>query len=283
MNTDFSTLRSQLLSLYSVGEARAIAFLVFEEAFGVSRTDIYADKVRHFSEEERKRLLYMSKQLLAGVPVQYVLGTSQFFGHTFKVSPDVLIPRPETEELVAWAIDEAQRMNVANAALRLLDAGTGSGCIAISLKLALPQAHVDAWDISEGALAVARSNAQALNADVAFQHVDMLQPIAISQRYHIIVSNPPYICQHEEAEMETNVTAHEPHTALFVPDADPLRFYRALCQHATRLLQPGGCLMVELNRAYGQQTAKLFSSYGLHDVTLRKDAFGNDRMLFGRV
>ena len=283
MNTDFLALRSQLSSLYAVGEARAIAFLVFEEAFGVSRTDIYADKVRQFSAEEHKRLLNISKQLSAGVPVQYVLEKSQFFGHTFRVSPDVLIPRPETEELVAWAIDETQHMPIADNTLHLLDAGTGSGCIAISLKLALPQAHVDAWDISEAALAVARSNAQAMQANVAFQHVDMLQPVSSLQRYHIIVSNPPYICQREEAEMEANVTEHEPHTALFVPDTDPLRFYRALCQHATRLLQPGGCLMVEINRAYGQQTADLFRSYGLSDIMLRKDAFGNDRMLLGRI
>ena len=282
MNKDFVSLRSQLSLLYSAGEANAISFLVFEEAFGVSRTDIYVDKVRHFSEDERERLLNMSKQLSEGVPVQYVLGKSMFCDHLFRVSPSVLIPRPETEELVAWAIDEAQRMNVAADGLRILDAGTGSGCIAISVQLALPQCHVSAWDISDDALAIARSNAQALHAPVTFQHVDMLQPMAETSSYHIIVSNPPYICQSEETEMEPNVLEHEPHTALFVPNADPLRFYRALCQHAVRMLVPGGSLMVEINRAYGRQTAALFRSYGLCDITLRKDAFGNDRMLLGR-
>lgn len=281
MNTQFQQLRTLLSSIYSDGEARAIAFLVFEEAFGVSRTDIYADKVRQFSEDENERLSNMSQLLSKGVPIQYVLGKCSFHGHAFNVSPAVLIPRPETEELVDWAIEEVGHEGIQ--APRILDAGTGSGCIAISLKLALPQAEVTAWDLSEDALNVARENAHLLHADVTFKKVDMLRPLKERATYDIIVSNPPYICQSEKQEMERNVTEHEPHTALFVPDSDPLRFYRALCSHAQRMLSPGGLLMVELNRAYGQATARLFEESGLCHIELRQDAFGNDRMLLGRL
>lgn len=281
MNTEFLALSSQLSALYSKGEARAISFLLFEEEFGVSRTDIYADKVRQFSEDERKRLFDMSLLLLKGVPVQYVLGRSRFYGHTFRVSSDVLIPRPETEELVDWAVNELKQ-RVDETPLHILDAGTGSGCIAISLQLALPHAKVWAWDVSEKALCVARWNAQELKAEVNFQQVDMLKPLASLQKFDMIVSNPPYICQSEEKEMEKNVLENEPHTALFVPDTEPLLFYRALCEHAVRLLKPNGVLMAEINRAYGNETMALFRSYGLCDVTLRKDDFGNDRMLLGR-
>lgn len=280
MNSDFQNLRSLLSSIYPDGEARAIAFLVFEESFGVSRMDVYADKVRQFSEDERERLQRMSQLLSNGVPVQYVLGHCRFHGHTFSVSPAVLIPRPETEELVDWVVEEVMKKGLRTP--RILDAGTGSGCIAISLKLAFPEAEIVAWDISEDALAVARENAHRLQADVTFCKVDMLRPFEQRATFDIIVSNPPYICQREKQEMERNVTEHEPHTALFVPDSDPLQFYRALCGHAKQQLSSGGSLMVELNRAYGEATAKLFKESGLRDVELRKDAFGNERMLLGR-
>ena len=280
MNSDFQNLRSLLSSIYPDGEARAIAFLVFEDAFGVSRMDVYADKVRQFSEDERERLQRMSQLLSNGVPVQYVLGHCRFHGHTFSVSPAVLIPRPETEELVDWVVEEVMKQGLRTP--RILDAGTGSGCIAISLKMALPKAEIVAWDISEDALAVARENARRFQADVTFCKVDMLQPFEANTKFDIIVSNPPYICQSEELEMERNVTEHEPHTALFVPDSDPLQFYRALCGHAKQLLSSGGSLMVELNRSYGEATAKLFKESGLRDVELRKDAFGNNRMLLGK-
>lgn len=280
MNSDFQNLRSLLSSIYPDGEARAIAFLVFEDAFGVSRMDVYADKVRQFSEDERERLQRMSQLLSNGVPVQYVLGHCRFHGHTFSVSPAVLIPRPETEELVDWVVEEVMKQGLRTP--RILDAGTGSGCIAVSLKMALPKAEIVAWDISEDALAVARENAHRLQTDVTFCKVDMLRPFEQRATFDVIVSNPPYICQSEEKEMERNVTEHEPHTALFVPDSDPLQFYRALCGHAKQLLSSGGSLMVELNRAYGEATAKLFKESGLRDVELRKDAFGNDRMLLGR-
>lgn len=282
MNQDYIHLRSTLAQRYSEGEARAIAFMLFEEAFGVSRTDIYADKVRQFSEDEKQRLHLMCNELLHGTPVQYVLGYTHFCGHRFNVTPDVLIPRPETEELVTWVADTTQLLPVSQKRpLQMLDAGTGSGCIAISLQLLLgTQAVVDACDISTRALNVAQTNARLLSANVHFFEHDLLQTSYPSAtQYDIIVSNPPYICQSEQTDMEDNVLQHEPHTALFVPDADPQLFYRALAQLALTQLVPGGALLVEGNRAYVDQTADLFTHMGLERAEVRCDAFGNKRMV----
>ena len=282
MNNDFILLRSALTHRYGEGEARAMAFVLFEDAFGVSRTDIYADKVRQFSEDEKQRLHFMCNELLRGVPLQYVVGHTLFCGHRFCVTPDVLIPRPETEELVAWAIETAHEFTPQpmSQPLRVFDGGTGSGCIAISLKLALPHAQVVGGDVSQGALSVARQNAKALGAEVSFCSCNLLQPEAsASAAYHLIVSNPPYICQRERADMESPVLQHEPHTALFVPDNDPQLFYRALAQRALSSLVPGGALLVEGNRAYVNDTAELFTQMGLERAEVRADAYGNPRMV----
>ena len=275
MTEEFVVLRDSLIPLYGEGEARAVAFLVMEELAGLSRTDIYADKGSQFSEETHKRFANICKALTEGVPVQYALGTAWFCGKKFGVTPDVLIPRQETEELVAWAVDVCRNRTVP---LRILDAGTGSGCIAVSLKLALPDAEVTAWDVSDGALDVAQHNAQQLGAEVHFAKRDMLQPWNMEERYDLIVSNPPYICERERTEMEANVLEHEPSLALFVPDNDPLRFYRALAQGAARCLKPGGWLLTETNRAYAEDTAALFTAAGLQGAEVRRDAFGNQRM-----
>ena len=280
MNELFSHLRMQLRQVYSEGEARAVAFLVMEEAFGVSRTDIYADKVRQFSQDERERLDNMCKQLVEEQqPVQYVVGAEWFMGRRFRVTPDVLIPRPETEELVRWAIDLMRGKQ----GVQIIDAGTGSGCIGVSLALELPEAAVCAIDLSEGALTVAKENAQKLGARVRFHQADMLQPWDfLTQNGDLIVSNPPYICQREAEDMEQNVLRHEPHTALFVPDDDPLRFYRALAREAMLHLRPGGWLLVEINRAFAQETARLLEEAGLKNVEIRRDDFGNERMVGGQ-
>lgn len=280
MNELFSHLRTQLRQVYSEGEARAVAFLLMEEAFGVSRTDIYADKVRQFSQDERERLDNMCKLLVEDQqPVQYVVGAEWFMGRRFRVTPDVLIPRPETEELVRWAAQCA----AGKQGVQIVDAGTGSGCIAVSLALELPEAAVCAIDLSEGALTIARENAQKLGAQVRFEKADMLQPWDFfKQKVDIIVSNPPYICQREAEEMEQNVLQHEPHTALFVPDDDPLRFYRALAREAVLHLRPEGWLLVEINRAYGKETAELLEEMGLKNVEIRRDEFGNERMVGGQ-
>ena len=282
MNQDYIHLLSALAQRYSEGEARAIAFLLFEEAFGVSRTDIYADKVRQFSEDEAQRLHLMCNELLQGIPVQYVLGHALFCGHSFNVTPDVLIPRPETEELVAWTAETVSLLHVnSERPLHVLDAGTGSGCIAISLQLLLGgQAAVEACDISSRALKVAQLNAQQLSANVHFFEYDLLQePQPSAMPYDIIVSNPPYICQSEQTDMEEHVLQHEPHTALFVPDADPQLFYRALAHLALTWLAPGGALLVEGNRAYVDETAAMFTHLGLERADVRCDAFGNKRMV----
>lgn len=285
MNEDFIRLRQELSARYAEGEARAIAFLVFDEAFGISRTDIYADKVRQFSLDERQQYVNICQRLLQGEPVQYVLGSTGFYGHRFSVAPGVLIPRPETEELVDWAVSQVQRLSASvptGTKLRVLDAGTGSGCIAVSLKLACPDVEVEAWDLSADALRIAGENARQLGAEVHFAQHDLLAPWPADARFHLIVSNPPYICQRERAEMEPHVLLHEPHGALFVPDADPLLFYRALARSATSgALYPGGALLVEINRAYGLETARLFADEGLVRTEVRADNFGNDRMAGG--
>ena len=272
MDTQFTALRQSLAPLYGEGEARAIAFMLYEDAFGVSRTDIYADKVRQFSEDERARLNNMCQLLTKGVPVQYVLGKASFCGHTFAVSPAVLIPRPETEELVAWATDVARLMpRPEGRPLRLLYAGTGSGCIAVSLKLALPEADVTAWDISPEALNVARDNARTLGADVHFEQRDILAPPDAATCYDIIVSNPPYIADSERKTMEPNVLDYEPATALFVPDADPLRFYRTIARYGLGALRQNGRLYFEINSRFSAEMRQMLEAMGYVDVEVRPD------------
>ena len=278
MNTAYSDLRRLLTPVYGEREAHAIAMMVLEEAFGIGRTAIYADKVRQFSQDEQQLFLNICKRLQAGEPVQYVLGYEWFAGRRFAVSSDVLIPRPETEELVEWVLSLPL-----SAKGSLLDAGTGSGCIAVSLQLALPEWQATAWDLSNQALQVAQANAEALGAKVQFEQRDILAPWPDDKVFDLIVSNPPYICEQERSSMEAHVLNHEPATALFVPDTDPLRFYRALAVGAANgALKPDGLLMVEINRQYGVQTAELFEACGLRQVELRRDAFGNDRMVAAR-
>lgn len=271
----YNELRAALAPLYAEGEARAIAFLVLEEAFGIGRMDVYARKDIHFSGEEAHRWQNILHRLQTGEPVQYVLGQTLFRGRPFRVTPATLIPRPETEELVAWACETP--------AGSILDVGTGSGCIAISLALDIAGTRVEGWDISDEALAVARENAAHLRAEVAFSHRDVLTDTETGANYDLIISNPPYVCQSEAADMERHVLDHEPATALFVPDSDPQRFYRALADLSLRRLRPGGRLLVETNRAHAAETARLFAEAGLCDVELRHDAFGNPRMVGARL
>ncbi len=271
---DFSRLHCRLSSRYGEGEARAIVRLVLDDAFGVRPVDVYADKVRHFSEDERSRLDRMLRRLEGGEPVQYVLGHACFAGRRYEVTPDVLIPRPETEELAAWV--EADGIQPGG---RLLDAGTGSGCLAVTLALDLPGTTVEAWDVSPGALDVARRNARRLGANVVFTLCDLLAQPPTAGPFDVIVSNPPYVCRAEAAGMEAHVLDHEPALALFVPDDDPLLFYRALARLGRRRLQPGGRVYVELNQAFGPATADLFRATGYEQVELRRDQFGRDRML----
>lgn len=260
-------------------EARALAFVVLEDAFGLSRTDIYLGKDTAFSEEDTIRLEKILRRLEQGEPVQYVIGTAQFCDLTFRVTPDTLIPRPETEELVGWVAS----LLPSDAPCSVLDVGTGTGCIAISLAKQFPNAQVTAWDISEGALAVARQNAQANGVTVDFRRTDVLEVVnesAASMPTHAplyIVSNPPYICERERAEMEAHVLDYEPASALFVPDTDPLLFYRALARLGQQL--NAAAVLVEINQAYGQETVRMFQSNGYSNVELRRDIYGKDRMI----
>lgn len=268
----YRELLSALRPLCGEREARAEALLLLEEGFGVSRMEVYADCIRPFSAAERQRLAECLRRLSGGEPVQYVLGRAVFDGHRFRVSPAVLIPRPETEELVEWVAESHP--------VRLLDVGTGSGCIAVALKLRFPSALVEAWDVQADALAVARENAASLGADVDFRQVDLLAAAREQQEAdeeRVVVSNPPYVCHREKADMQPQVLDHEPHTALFVPDDDPLLFYRALAllARATR----AKALYVEANRAYAEAVARLFLECGLREAEVRADRFGHPRFV----
>ena len=266
-----------LTPLHGVAEARAIVYALLEDVFGLSKTDVLLGRFEGLSATEKARFKECAARLSQGEPLQYVVGTAPFGNLTFEVTPSTLIPRPETLELVEWvATDEQVRP-----ALRLLDIGTGSGCIAISLAKLLPQATVSAWDISAEALAVARRNAERNGVAIDFKQVDVLH-VTEAETYDCIVSNPPYICEAEKAEMTDSVLLHEPHTALFVPNTDPLRFYRAIAQLALSNLSPGGTLYFEINRAYGAETCNLLRDLGFCDVELRKDFYGNDRMVKGK-
>lgn len=215
-------------------------------------------------------------------PIQYIIGETDFYGLSFFVDANVLIPRPETEELVEWVIQSLQPKVTATDGIRILDIGTGSGCIPISLQSNLPQAEVFAIDVSAAALAVAQRNAAHNAVTVQFIQADILTTTSLLEFtpvLDVIVSNPPYVLVKEKEEMSANVLDYEPHLALFVSDTDPLLFYRKIALLATKALKPGGCLFFEINRAYGQETIRLLQDVGFQNVELRMDLFGNDRMV----
>ena len=215
------------------------------------------------------------QRIASGEPLQYVIGQWDFRDFTLKTDARALIPRPETAELVRWVADDARR----DGAVSLLDVGTGSGCIALSLASLLPGVGVEGWDVSEGALRVARDNGRRLGLAVRFLRQDILAPVLPDVRFDVVVSNPPYVTEAERAGMERNVLCWEPASALFVPDDDPLRFYRAIARFATRALPPGGKLYFEINQAYGSATVRLLEDMGYARVELRRDLSGNDRMI----
>lgn len=273
----FHTVLHPLLPYYGESEARAIARYLLEVRFGMTQTDICMGKDKQISAEERRELENIIGRLTQKEPVQYILGQADFFGRTFFVTQDVLIPRPETEELIQWILDEQEGL----ASPRILDIGTGSGCIAVTLGKEMETSEITALDISSGALAIAEKNATTYDADISFLQQDFLQngTGTVTGPWDIIVSNPPYICQTEQTEMDDNVLQYEPHSALFVPDKHPLLFYEAIGKYAQKELKPQGCLYVEINRKYGNETMELFRNIGLKDIELRKDLCGNDRMI----
>ena len=277
-----------LSQLYGEDEARAIARLVMERRFGLSMTDIACGAVEGIDEEELTAIL---SRLLTGEPVQYVLGEAEFCGRMFHVESGVLIPRPETEGLCRKVTEvvvamESQRKE-RDGGYEVLDVGTGSGCIACTVTLEMQRlkallatemsAEVMAWDISDRAIAVARGNALALGAKVNVEKQDALNPPDDVHRWDIIVSNPPYVCEHEKMAMHQNVLDHEPAEALFVPDDDPLLFYRAIGRYAVRALKPGGALLLEINPIYASELQELLMSMGFAGVEIYEDIFGKKR------
>lgn len=262
--------------LYGNGEARAVTDYVLDVCFGLSKADIMCGAVEEMTAEKTAELNKIFGRLMEGEPVQYVLGRAEFSGRWFNVRPGVLIPRPETEELCAWITADSK----ASASPKVLDIGTGSGCIAITLQLDMPESKVTAWDISADALDVARENAQQLGANVNFVKQDALNAKPEGE-WDVIVSNPPYICEKEKKDMAVNVLEHEPHTALFVPDADPLLFYRAITRLAVQTLNKGGRLYFEINPIYADDTCRMMQAEGMTAVELRSDMYGKQRMAKG--
>lgn len=280
MQSCISHIRQTLGQHYSSSEINGFIRIIFESVCGYSLTDLILYKNNILSDSLRKQIDKIVERIDQNEPIQYVLGRSLFCGISFSVTPDVLIPRPETEELV-----ELITARHAGSAPRILDIGTGSGCIAVSLAKKLPESRVEAWDISEKVLQVARKNAQENQANVTFKQVDItreLPPEAV-QPYDIIVSNPPYVCLREKAEMERNVLDYEPHLALFVPDEDPLLFYRAILRAGKRLLAEGGFIYFEINRMFGHQTVSLLRQNGYEKTEIIQDLSGNDRMVAARL
>ncbi len=269
-----NTLVKEYLDHIEVHEARSIVRVVLEDAFGLSYTDICCGAVSQLATPDRDRLFGMLRRIGQGEPVQYVVGHTEFMGRRFHVAPGVLIPRPETEELCQWIIDDA------GDELSILDVGTGSGIISISLAKELPAADVVAWDISDEALDIARGNARSLDARVEFRQQDALcPPVGDVCRWDVIVSNPPYICTQEAVEMERGVLDHEPHLALFVPDADPLLFYRSIAEYGCRALKPHGRLYFEINPLYVEPLERMLLGLGYSGMSVRLDQFGRERMV----
>lgn len=261
--------------LYGKGEACAITDFVLDAYFGLSKADVLCGAVDEMVPAKTAELLQIFARLLQGEPVQYVIGRAEFSGRWFNVCPSVLIPRPETEELCALVTTDWQ----GDTGQRILDVGTGSGCIAVTLALDMPENTVEAWDISPEALAIAEANARRLGANVAFSRVDALGETPDTEGWNIIVSNPPYICDKEKKDICGNVLDHEPHGALFVPDDNPLLFYRAICRLAARKLLPDGAVYFELNPLYADQTADMARQMGFNNITIYDDMYGKRRMM----
>ncbi|TZF81553.1 peptide chain release factor N(5)-glutamine methyltransferase [Pedobacter sp. BS3] len=274
-----SLFKTTLSGLYDVSEARELAYYTLSHFCGLSRPQLVLKGNEPLDSRAEQEVIRVLEALRSGKPVQYILGEATFFGLTFKVNPAVLIPRPETEELVSWIIEE---MNIPEQPATILDIGTGSGCIPISLKTKFPRAQVSAMDISAAALDVARQNAALNQVSVGFHQDDILNPAGFllgPNTYSVIVSNPPYIAETEKSMLSANVLHHEPATALFVPDAEPLLFYRAIAGFALQKLNRDGMLFFEINERFGNETISLLKDKGFTVVELRKDLNGKDRMV----
>ncbi len=271
-------LTAKLKTLYEDREAATITDWVMEHLTGRKRVTRVIDKMELLTEEVTNRLECITRELLSNRPVQYVLGESWFAGLRLMVNECVLIPRPETEELVNWLLADLKASNVVNHSI--IDIGTGSGCISISIKHKLPGTSIWAIDVSPGALQVARNNAEKLQTSIQFSEIDFLKEENWNQLpvFDFIVSNPPYIRQSEEKQMADNVLNFEPSIALFVPDNDPLLFYRKIALFGHSHLSPNGMIFLEINESLGKEVSSLFEKSG-YSVILKKDLLGKDRIL----
>ncbi len=268
---NYEQLYQRLSNIYDAGEAKAIVRWVLDVRFGLSTADIYCGKVTQLSPNDQAELEKIMQRLEKAEPVQYVLGVADFCGRQFHVAPGVLIPRPETAELC--------QLIERDGGGDILDIGTGSGCIAITLALDIADSRVTAWDISDDALKIAKGNADKLDSNVVFEHRDALAIEPDAERWDVIVSNPPYICRKEADEMEENVLRYEPDTALFVPDDDPLLFYRHIMHYAQTALRMGGRLYFEINPIYAGSIVDKLGDLGFTDVSKIDDQYGKTRFI----
>ena len=297
----YQQLWQSLTPLYDAGEAQAIVRTVLDVKYGMTLTDIICGKVNEISADEERKLEEIIIRLQKGEPVQYVLGEADFAGRPFHVEPGVLIPRPETAELCQWIEKDMIEKSIVSSgdssedspedssgnspqatddARRILDICTGSGCIAITLGLNIPNSEVTGWDISEDALRIAQGNVEMLKArNVRIEYQDALALPKAAEAADLIVSNPPYICEKEKADMEKNVLEHEPSLALFVPDEDPLKFYRAIAEYASSALKSEGALYFEINPIYEKETREMLQELDFKDIETKEDAFGKKRMM----
>ena len=268
--------------VYDKREAASLAWLSISHVCKIERAEYLNLKDTEVPTDKNVSLLKILEELITGKPLQYVIGETEFYGLTFKVNPSVLIPRPETEELVEWILSDLRKSKISIEGLKIIDIGTGSGCIPISLKKNLPEAQLYALDISTEALGVSKQNAAFNQTMVNFIQADILNLLneqLTDEKFGIIVSNPPYVTDSEKQQMLPNVLEHEPHLALFVPDNDPLIFYKAIADFTLKHSDTNGSLYLEINENLGEETVQLLKHMGFKNIELRKDLSGKDRMI----
>jgi len=272
----------ELTPIYDAGEAESFFYLILEENHQLKRIDLAMNPDLTFSDEAIQHWDSILEELKKEIPVQYLLGKTSFYGLEFEVNENVLIPRPETEELVEWIIENNSKIEKFND-LKIFDIGTGSGCIAISLAKNIPNAEVFAIDVSEKALATAKKNAKKNGVNVTFLEKNILETDDLEQQFDIIVSNPPYVRELEKQEIKKNVLENEPHLALFVDDNDALIFYRKIAELSQKNLSQNGQLFFEINQYLGMETVDLLEKMNFKNIELRKDIYGNDRMIKAEI
>ena len=277
-----------LKHLYPTSEIDSFFFLILEEYMGLKRIDIVLKSDFLIDKKSLNLMQIATKQLEQEIPIQYIIGKTEFFGLPFNINKEVLIPRPETEELVEQVLKEVSLTKICKTTtdettnekqLKILDIGTGSGCIAISLKKQLPSSKISAMDVSDKALHIAKKNAVLNKVDINFIHLDILKTNNLDQLYDVIVSNPPYVRELEKKEIKNNVLNNEPHLALFVDNKNPLLFYNKIAELAENFLTKNGQLHFEINQYLGKETIKLLAEKGFKNIQLKKDIFGNDRII----